>query len=112
MTKRKNPLEKLGIFWTVPDKNYRPPDITKGTPKAIPETRKDVVKKILKRVKDAKGKSIRFDYSNGEFITSSLVVGPTFNSVTDRSIDLDTSYDIAHRDSKLKVWWRHGGFSD
>jgi hypothetical protein len=57
-------------------------------------------------------KGHRQNFSNGEFISSSLIIGKTFEAVADRTLDLDGAGYVAHYDPVLKIYWRPGGCFD
>lgn len=98
-----------GYFLTSPMRGYREPEVTLGEPKPLPETRPEIVAKIVARL-DATG-PFRQNYSNGEFITSSLAIARTFEEA--KAVQaLDTSSYTVHYDENLKIYWRRTGSFD
>jgi hypothetical protein len=90
--------------------HYREPTVTRGPDQALPEKRPNVIEKIKARLVE-KPKGFRFDFSNGEFISSSLCIASTFEDC--KAVrTLDTSSYTVHFDPTLKVFWRHGGCFD
>lgn len=89
------------------------PAIVRGADKAIPETREDVLSSIIDRLtaKDAPA-AITQNYSNGEFISSSLIVGLTAAAVANRSLEHECAGYTIHFDAALGLFWRTGGSSD
>lgn len=112
MSARKGSRQTSSLpFWTVPSRGYTPPPVKKGDTRPLPEKRKTVLDKIMKRLDEEK-RAIRQEYSNGEFISSSIIVGKKFEEVADRKLELDGGGDEAHFDPELKLWWRKGGCFD
>jgi len=91
---------------------YRIPPVKKGTESPLPESRSDVILKMQNGLGDVAPKAYRQNFSNGEFISSSLIIGITFEAVADRSLDLENASDTAYYDPQLKLWWRRGGCFD
>lgn len=90
---------------------YRFPPIVDAGIMPLPEKRADVVKKMLGNLSETKT-VFRQNYSNGEFITSSTIIGKTFADVSDRALDLECAGNSAYFDDKLEIWWRTGGSFD
>lgn len=89
------------------------PSVTDGGQRSLPESREDIVSKIMDQLTASGAKpAIRQEYSNGEFISSSLIVGTSFAAVADRALDLDGAQHVAFFDSDLGLWWRRGGCFD
>lgn len=88
--------------------NWRP-TVTKGHDLPIPESRPDVLQKILKRL-DKEGPFLQ-RYSNGEFITSSIAVARTLEECKKVQV-LDCAGHVIHYDPVNKLFWRHGGSFD
>jgi len=93
-----------------PGRGSWPPPVTKGPNAPIPEKRPEVLAKIIARLEE-KPQGFRFNYSNGEFISSSLCVARTFEDVA-KVEALDTPDYKAYYDEANKLWWRHGGCFD
>ena len=91
---------------------YVVPRVRDGGELALPESRPDVITRILQRLDEASGGPTRQDYSNGEFVSSSLILGRTLAQVADRRMDLEAAGHTAHWDPKLGLWWRRGGSWD
>jgi hypothetical protein len=98
------------LFWTSPVP-YSLPSVKRGDEKSLPENRPAIIEKIRRRLEEEK-KAIRQNYSNGEFITSSIIIGTRFEEVADRRMELDGAANEAHYDPKLGWWWRRGGCFD
>lgn len=75
----------------------------------IPESRPDVLKKIQERL-DAEG-SFRQNYSNGEFISSSIAVSRTFEGYRGVEVLECPGYTI-HHDVEHNLYWRRAGCFD
>ncbi len=93
----------------------RPSEVTRGGEKPLPESRPDVVKKMLDRLaqeEQAGRKAFRQEFSNGEFTASSLIIGREFTAVANRRMDLECASNEAFYDPKLAIYWRQGGSFD
>jgi len=100
-----------GLYFTRPSfGSYREPEVTLGAPQVIPEKRPNVLEKILKRLEE-KPEGFRFDYSNGEFTSSSLCIAKTFEDCKNVRT-LDTNSYTVHHDEANNLFWRHGGCFD
>jgi len=97
-------------FFTAPSRGYREPTVTLGTEMPIPEKRPEVLAKIVARLEE-KPEGFRFNYSNGEFITSSLACARTFEGCA-KVASLDTSDYTVHFDPVTKIYWRNTGCFD
>ena len=103
----------LFIGWSSPSRiHYTPPPIQDGGKLSIRgrESREELLIKFLVEL-DTKN-SFRQNYSNGEFICSSLIIGKTFKSVCDEKLELDGAHSVAYFDEELSLWWREGGYFD
>jgi hypothetical protein len=80
-----------------------------GPDMPIPENRPDVLKKINARL-DEKGAFLQ-QYSNGEFTSSSLAIGRTFDECRSVQVLECAGYTI-HHDPVLDIYWRKGGCFD
>lgn len=98
------------FFFTAPPRNWREPEVTLGEPKPIPEKRPEIIQKILSKL-EAQPEGFRQDYSNGEFISSSLCIAKTFEDCK-KVRTLDTNSYTVHFDEANGLYWRHGGFFD
>ncbi len=88
---------------------YREPAVTQGPDQPIPETRPEVLARIKERL-EREG-AFRQEYSNGEFISSSLAVGKTFEACKAvRTLD-GAGYTV-HWDEKNQLFWRRTGCFD
>jgi len=76
---------------------------------SIPETRKDVLKKIVAKL-DKDGPFLQH-YSNGEFTTSSLAIAKTFDECARVQVLECPGYTV-HYDEILDLFWRRGGCFD
>jgi hypothetical protein len=83
--------------------------VTAGSDQGIPESRPDVLKKIQERL-DAEG-SFRQNYSNGEFISSSIAVSRTFEGCKSVQVLECPGYTI-HHDVEHDLYWRRAGCFD
>jgi hypothetical protein len=104
--------QRGGVFWSsggisTRDWDYR--QVKAGPDMPIPESRPDVLKKIQERL-DAEG-SFRQNYSNGEFISSSIAVSRTFEGCKSVQVLECPGYTI-HFDSAQNLYWRRGGCFD
>ena len=88
---------------------YREPEVVQGPDAPIPEERPDVLEKILNRL-TTEGAHLQ-QYSNGEFTTSSLAVGLTFDDCKGVQV-LETPGYTVHYDKALGLFWRQGGCWD
>jgi hypothetical protein len=91
---------------------YRLPAVRNGEDKPLPENRKDVIARMIASLALKPEKGYRQNYTNGEFISSSLIIGHSLKAVSDRTLDLDGASDTAHFDPELRLWWRAGGCFD
>ncbi len=91
------------------DRPYREPSVTQGPDQPIPETRPEVLEKIVERL-TTEGAHLQ-RYSNGEITTSSLAVGLTFEDCKGVQV-LETPGYTVHFDRALGVYWRQGGCWD
>lgn len=108
--KRRTTRSASSFFFTAPSRGYREPEVTLGKPEPIPERRPEILEKILKKL-EAQPEGFRQDYSNGEFISSSLCIAKTFEAC--KAVrTLDTSSYTVHYDEKNQLFWRHGGCFD
>jgi len=90
-------------------RNYREPTVTQGPDAPIPETRQDVLFRIIEQL-DAKG-PFRKDFSNGEFTSSSLALAYSFADCLKIQVLECPGYTI-HKDPVLGIFWRRGGCWD
>lgn len=88
---------------------YREPSVTQGPDQPIPETRPEVLEKIVERL-TTEGAHLQ-RYSNGEFTVSSLAVGLTFEDCKGVQV-LETPGYTVHYDKALGIYWRQGGCWD
>lgn len=101
------------VGWGGSLRTLRLPKVQMGGKDKLPESRSEVIFKILDRLTGAGApEAIRQEYSNGEFITSSLIIGTTLAAVSDRKHDLDGAGHTAYFDPDLGLWWRRGGCFD
>jgi hypothetical protein len=89
---------------------YSAPKIINGGEKPLPETREEVLNKYVPRLEEKDPVSIH--YSNGEFISRSLILSKSFYGICNRSLDLESSSFTAFLDEEKKLWWREGGCFD
>ncbi len=92
-----------------------PQPVQDGGEKQLSENRDEVVARMLERLKaeEAKGnKAYRQDYSNGEFVSDSIIIGRTFAAVASRKLDYECAGDEAYFDPALQIYWRRGGSFD
>lgn len=110
---RRDPIASLSALLYGTDRDI-PAGVRDGGAKELPESREDIRNSILDKLADAPAgtDAIRQDYSNGEFISSSLIVGTTLESVQNRKLDLDGADHTAYYDAELGVYWRRGGSWD
>ena len=81
-----------------------------GGEAVIDERREHILDKISRELETAE--AYRQNYSNGEFISNSLIVGRTFEAVSGRELELDGAARVAFHDVKRNWWWRQGGCWD
>ena len=109
--KRRTTRSNPSFYFTAPSRSgWREPEVKLGEPKPIPESRPEVLAKILAKL-EAQPEGFRQDYSNGEFISSSLCIAKTFEACK-KVRTLDTNSYTVHHDEKNGLFWRHGGFFD
>ena len=108
--KRSTRKSTASFFMTAPVRGWREPPVTLGTPQPIPEKRPEILAKIVAKL-EAQPEGFRQDYSNGEFISSSLCIARTFEAC--KAVrTLDTNSYTVHYDEVNKLFWRHGGCFD
>lgn len=99
----------VGPFLTSPSWGWREVEVTLGEPKPLPESRPEIISKIIDRLN--RDGPFRQQYSNGEFVTSSLAIARTFEEA--KAVPtLDTSSYTVHYDAALNVYWRRTGSFD
>lgn len=102
--------KRKGFSWSARSGiNYREPVVTRGEDKPIPEDRQEILEKIDRRL-DTEGAHLQ-RYSNGEFTSSSLAVGRTFEDCVSVQV-LETPGYTIHYDACLNLFWRRGGCFD
>lgn len=88
---------------------YREPTVTLGEPKPMPEKRQDVIDRMLSRL--AEQGPFLMQFSNGEFVSSSIALARTFEECAKVRVLEAPGYTV-HHDEKLGVFWRRGGSFD
>lgn len=83
--------------------------LTDGGPKPLPESRPHILARMQTEVNAHT--FFRQDYSNGEFISSSLCVANTFSNLA-KCRTLEAPGYTAHWCEANKLWWRRGGSFD
>lgn len=76
----------------------------------LPEKRPDVIARTMGNLETDGLYQIK--YTNGEFITGSVVVGKTLKAVQDRKWDLECAHRTVRYDRQLQVFWRRTGSFD
>lgn len=87
---------------------WREPAVTRGPNMPLPESRPEIVAKILARLEN--GPFLQ-QYSNGEFTSSSIAVGRTLEACKGVRVLECAGYTV-HYDEKLDLFWRRGGSFD
>lgn len=105
---RRNPNTGMPFF-TAPSRGYREPPVTRGKDEHIPEHRPEILAKIKKEVAE-KGSYLQ-KYSNGEFISSSIACGRTYEECLACEVLDGAGYTI-HFDTVNGIYWRRGGCFD
>lgn len=95
-------------------RGFSQPHVVLGPDKPIPETRAEILERMVDAVTDPGNASqaYRQNFSNGEFISRSLIVGATFGAAANRGLDLDGAGHVVHRDPGTGLFWRTGGSFD
>lgn len=82
--------------------------VTRGDDEELPEQREEVVEQLTDLALSGGGLQ---RFSNGEFISSSLAVGVTFEDCA-RVPVLDGASHLVHFCPKTEIFWRRGGCMD
>lgn len=94
--------------WAGGSRGYREPEVKRGEDLLIPETRQEVLSRIIEKLD--KDDPFLQQYSNGEFTSSSLTVAYSFEECKKVRV-LETPGYTVHKDPILGIFWRRCGQS-